>query len=101
MLMHGTPTLNTLYWTAGRSDEFCMTMARNVGLAAGEMIARGHTHKPWHREVEGIHFVNTESVGRPKDADLRAGYGSSISVRMRPVLNSCELRTTSRVLLQG
>ena len=74
VLVHGTPTLNTLYWTADRSDEFCMTMAKNVGLAAGDMIAFGHTHKPWHREVEGIHFVNTGSVGRPKDGDPRAGY---------------------------
>jgi diadenosine tetraphosphatase ApaH/serine/threonine PP2A family protein phosphatase len=24
--------------------------------------------------VEGIHFVNTGSVGRPKDGDWRAGY---------------------------
>jgi predicted phosphodiesterase len=38
------------------------------------MIAFGHTHLPWHREVEGIHFVNTGTVGRPKDGDWRAGY---------------------------
>jgi diadenosine tetraphosphatase ApaH/serine/threonine PP2A family protein phosphatase len=38
------------------------------------VIAFGHTHKPWHREIEGIHFVNTGSVGRPKDGDWRAGY---------------------------
>ena len=38
------------------------------------MIAFGHTHRPWHREVGGIHFVNTGSVGRPKDGDWRAGY---------------------------
>ena len=38
------------------------------------MIAFGHTHLPFHREVEGIHFVNTGSVGRPKDGDPRAGY---------------------------
>jgi diadenosine tetraphosphatase ApaH/serine/threonine PP2A family protein phosphatase len=38
------------------------------------VIAFGHTHKPWHRVVEGIHFVNTGSVGRPKDGDWRAGY---------------------------
>lgn len=74
VLVHGTPTLNTLYWTADRSDEFCMTMARSVGLVAGDMIAFGHTHKPWHREVEGVHFLNTGSVGRPKDGDPRAGY---------------------------
>lgn len=74
VLVHGTTTLNTLYWTQDRSDEFCLTMAKNVGLAAGDMIAFGHTHKPWHREVDGVHFVNTGSVGRPKDGDPRAGY---------------------------
>jgi predicted phosphodiesterase len=41
---------------------------------AGDVIAFGHTHKPWHREVDGVHFVNTGSVGRPKDGDWRAGY---------------------------
>jgi diadenosine tetraphosphatase ApaH/serine/threonine PP2A family protein phosphatase len=38
------------------------------------VLCFGHTHKPWHREVEGIHFINTGSVGRPKDGDPRAGY---------------------------
>jgi diadenosine tetraphosphatase ApaH/serine/threonine PP2A family protein phosphatase len=38
------------------------------------VIAFGHTHKPWHRVIDGIHFVNTGSVGRPKDGDWRAGY---------------------------
>ena len=28
----------------------------------------------YHREVDGVHFVNTGSVGRPKDGDPRAGY---------------------------
>ncbi len=74
VLVHGTPTLNTVYWTADRADDFCVKIARLVGLDAGDVIAFGHTHKPWHREVEGIHFVNTGSVGRPKDGDWRAGY---------------------------
>ena len=34
----------------------------------------GHTHKPWYRAVEGIHFLNTGSVGKPKDGHCRAGY---------------------------
>ena len=74
VLVHGTPTLNTLYWTEDRPDDFCLRMAEVVGLKAGDAIAFGHTHKPWHREVAGIHFVNTGSVGRPKDGDWRAGY---------------------------
>ncbi len=38
------------------------------------MIAFGHTHRPWHRVVAGVHFLNTGSVGKPKDGDWRAGY---------------------------
>jgi predicted phosphodiesterase len=74
ILVHGAPTLNTLYWTEDRSDDFCRKMAERVGAGAGDVIAFGHTHKPWHREVDGVHFVNTGSVGRPKDGDWRAGY---------------------------
>ncbi len=74
VLVHATPTLNTVYWTEDRSDEFCLKMAAHAGAAAGDVIAFGHTHKPWHRDVGGIHFVNTGSVGRPKDGDWRAGY---------------------------
>ena len=33
--VHGTPTLNTLYWTEDRSDEFCLKMASHAGLKAG------------------------------------------------------------------
>jgi predicted phosphodiesterase len=74
VLVHGTPTLNTVYWTEDRPDAFCLQMASIAGAKSGDMIAFGHTHLPWHREVEGIHFVNTGTVGRPKDGDWRAGY---------------------------
>ena len=74
ILVHGTPTLNTVYWTEDRPDSFCLKMANIAGAKAGDMIAFGHTHKPWHRVLEGILFVNTGSVGRPKDGDWRAGY---------------------------
>jgi len=73
-LVHGAPTLNTLYWTEDRSDDFCRKMAGRVGAGSGDVIAFGHTHKPWHREVDGVLYVNTGSVGRPKDGDWRAGY---------------------------
>ena len=74
ILLHGNPVLNTVYWTEDRSDRFCLQMAESAGAKANDVVAFGHTHMPWHREVEGIHFVNTGSVGRPKDGDPRAGY---------------------------
>ena len=74
ILIHGAPTLNTLYWTEDRSDEFAMKMAGRTGARPGDTLAFGHTHKPWHRTVDDVTFVNTGSVGRPKDGDWRAGY---------------------------
>ena len=73
-LLHGNQVLNTVYLTEDRSDDFLARMAEGVGAKAGDLIAFGHTHKPWHRLVHDVHFVNTGSVGRPKDGDPRAGY---------------------------
>ncbi|MBT8337600.1 MAG: metallophosphatase family protein [Gemmatimonadetes bacterium] len=91
VLVHGNPVLNTVYWTEDRSDAFCLKMASHLGAKAGDAVAFGHTHKPWHRQVDGIHFVNTGSVGRPKDGDWRAGYvtvamdGASVAVEFTRV----------------
>lgn len=74
IVVHATPTLNTVYWTEDRPDTFCLQMASHAGAKPGDILAFGHTHKPWYRQVEGVHFVNTGSVGRPKDGDWRAGY---------------------------
>lgn len=73
-LLHGNQALNTVYVTEDRSDDFLTKMAASMGASEGDVICFGHTHKPWHRVVEGIHFVNTGSVGRPKDGDPRACY---------------------------
>jgi predicted phosphodiesterase len=74
ILVHGTPTLNTLYWTEDRPDSFCKKMASAAGAREGDLIAFGHTHKPWIREVDGVRFLNLGSVGKPKDKDPRACY---------------------------
>ena len=73
-LVHGNQSMNTVYVGADRSDEFLARMSEAMGARAGDVVAFGHTHVAWHRLVGGVHFVNTGSVGRPKDGDARAGY---------------------------
>jgi predicted phosphodiesterase len=73
-LIHGNQTLNTVYVTEDRPDSFLEKMARDIGSRSGDVICFGHTHKPWQRVVGGIQFINTGSVGRPKDGDWRACY---------------------------
>ena len=74
ILLHGNQVLNTVYVTEDRPDEFLTRMGEGAGAKAGDVVCFGHTHIPWYRVVAGIHFVNTGSVGRPKDGDWRAGY---------------------------
>jgi len=90
-LVHGNHALNTVYVTEDRSDDFLARMRSSLGARAGDVVAFGHTHRPWHRIVAGVHFVNTGSVGRPKDGDWRAGYvvvsidGAGVAVDFRRV----------------
>jgi predicted phosphodiesterase len=73
-LVHAAPMSNLVYVTDDRPDAFLTKLAEQARLAPGDVLCFGHTHKPWHRVVGGVHFVNTGSVGRPKDGDWRAGY---------------------------
>ncbi|MGH7720913.1 MAG: metallophosphoesterase family protein [Gemmatimonadaceae bacterium] len=73
-LLHGNHVLNTVYVHEDRGDEFLEKMGRAVGARSGDAVGFGHTHVPWHRVVGGVHYINTGSVGRPKDGDWRAGY---------------------------
>jgi predicted phosphodiesterase len=73
-LLHGNHVLNTVYVHQDRTDAFLQSIGEGVGAKTGDMVAVGHTHIAWHREVNGVHYLNTGSVGRPKDGDARAGY---------------------------
>ncbi len=73
-LVHATPLNNLIYVDESRPDAFLTKMAEVAKLKRGDVLAFGHTHKPWRRTVGGVHFINTGSVGRPKDGDWRAAY---------------------------
>ena len=100
-LVHGNQSLNTVYVTADRSDDFLAKMGNAVGARAGDVVAFGHTHKPWHRVVGDVQFVNTGSVGRPKDGDWRAGYvvldasDAGVTVEFRRVEYDVECTATA------
>jgi predicted phosphodiesterase len=102
-LLHGNQTLNTIYVTADRPDAFLSKMGTSVGARRGDVVCFGHTHVPFHRIVDGVHFVNTGSVGRPKDGDPRAGFvvlsvgGGTVSVEFIRVPYDVE-RTAAAIL---
>ena len=75
LLCHGSPASTTEYLFETRSEPYLQKFtAGGRNDAHADVIVFGHTHVPYHRVVAGVHFVNTGSVGRPKDGDPRAGY---------------------------
>lgn len=103
-LIHGNQVLNTVYVHEDRPDDFLAKMSNGIGARAGDVVCFGHTHKPWHRVVDGIHFVNTGSVGRPKDGDPRAGYvlldvGADASVRVEIVRVAYDVEAAARGIM--
>lgn len=75
LLCHGSPASNTEYLFENRSEGYLKRFTPGGKQDAhADLIIFGHTHVPYHRVVDGVDFVNTGSVGRPKDGDPRAGY---------------------------
>ena len=71
VLHHATPIdAYTCLWEGLDEAYF-----REMGDAShADIIIFGHTHRPYHRVVDGRHFVNAGSVGYPQDGDPRTGY---------------------------
>ncbi len=107
LLCHGSPRDTTEYLFENRSDGYLKQfVAEGKADAHADIIAFGHTHVPFHRTIEGVDFVNSGSVGRPKDGDPRAGYcvmtldGSNVSVEQTRVEYDVEL-ACSRLVSAG
>jgi putative phosphoesterase len=71
VVVHATPIdAYTCLWEDTDEDYF-----REMGDASeADIIIFGHTHRGYHRVVDGRHFVNAGSTGFPQDGDPRTGY---------------------------
>ncbi len=71
LLTHGSPASNKEPLTPDTPEERLRELAQ---MADADVIVCGHSHQPFARQIEGVWFINTGSVGRPDDGDPRAGY---------------------------
>jgi predicted phosphodiesterase len=55
-------------------DRPLSSFERLAASSNADLIAFGHTHKPYVKDVVGVRFLNVGSVGKPKDGDWRACY---------------------------
>jgi putative phosphoesterase len=82
LLVHGSPRKMNEYLF---EDRPLSSFHRLAATSDASLIAFGHTHRPYVKDVDGVRFVNVGSVGKPKDGDWRACYaivdGASVTFR--------------------
>ena len=71
LLVHASPRKINEYLYADRPQASFERLAKMAGT---DVLLFGHTHLPYTKTVGRTLFVNTGSVGKPKDGDPRAGY---------------------------
>jgi putative phosphoesterase len=71
LLTHGSPASAKEYLTPDTPEG----RLRELGaMVEADVVVCGHSHRPFVREVDGVHVINPGSVGRPDDGDPRASY---------------------------
>jgi putative phosphoesterase len=68
-LVHGSPRRMNEYLF---EDRPLSSFERLAATSETDVLLFGHTHKPYMKRVNDVLFVNTGSVGKPKDGDPRA-----------------------------
>lgn len=71
LLVHASPRKINEYLYEDRPQASFERLAKMAGT---DVLLFGHTHLPYTKTVGRTLFVNTGSVGKPKDGDPRAGY---------------------------
>ena len=74
ILVHGTPTLNTVYLTEDRPDKFLSRWRRSRARGWATCCASATRTSRGIASSRGFTSSTPGSVGRPKDGDWRAGY---------------------------
>ncbi|HYG59941.1 MAG TPA: metallophosphoesterase family protein, partial [Symbiobacteriaceae bacterium] len=71
VLVHGSPARLNEYLFAHVADEVFRTHLEATGA---DVLICGHTHKPFHKVLDGRHIVNSGSAGKPKHGSPNATY---------------------------
>lgn len=71
VLVHGSPAQLTEYLFADVADD---VFRAHLAATRADVLIFGHTHKPYHKVLDGKHLVNAGSAGKPKHGNPNATY---------------------------
>jgi putative phosphoesterase len=71
VLVHGSPERLNEYLFAEVEEP---VFQKHLASTGADIMIFGHTHKPFHKVVDGKHLVNAGSAGKPKHGNPNATY---------------------------
>lgn len=71
LIIHGSPRRINEYLYTDRPEESVLKFFDDENV---DIIVCGHTHLPYTRVMDDKCLINTGSLGKPKDGDVRAAY---------------------------
>jgi putative phosphoesterase len=71
LMVHGSPRRINEGMHGNMSDG---ELVETAGSAGFDILLCGHTHAPYHRLIEGRHYINPGSVGKPKHGNDNPVY---------------------------
>jgi putative phosphoesterase len=76
LLSHAGPAFNKELLTLETPNKRLKHLAKLAGKTFGltDILIFGHSHRPFHKTIGGVWYINVGSVGRPDDGDPRASY---------------------------
>lgn len=70
-LFHGSPADHEELLFADTPEKRFRELAKETSC---QVVITGHSHSPYHKYVDGVHFINPGSVGRMFDGRTEASY---------------------------
>jgi len=70
-LFHGSPDDPDEFLFQSTAPARFRALAKKAGQ---DIVCVGHSHTPFHKQVDGVHFINPGSVGRMFDANPAASF---------------------------
>ena len=71
VLVHASPARLNEYLYEDVADE---VFREHLSATGADILIFGHTHRPYHKIIDGKHLVNSGSAGKPKHGKPNATY---------------------------
>lgn len=82
-LFHGSPADHDEFLFSNTPDSRFADLAAETEC---DLVVTGHSHSPFHKHIQGVHFINPGSVGRMFDGNPQLSFAELTLVKGKTIV---------------